>query len=187
MSAAEREELRTLLHERSFRFGDFVLASGRKSTFYFDGRQVTLSGRGAYLIGRTILDRCRDLDIAAVGGLTLGADPIAAAVATLSGADGEQPIQAFIVRKEVKGHGVGKLIAGPELPTGIRTAIVDDVITSGGSFLTAVDEAAAAGATVVEAIAIFDREEGGREALEARGIPLHALFQRSEFPAPSPT
>ncbi|MFN2452199.1 MAG: orotate phosphoribosyltransferase [Candidatus Dormibacteria bacterium] len=184
MTEAEREELRALLHRRSFRYGDFLLSSGRRSEFYFDGKQVTLDARGLHLVGRAVLERCRHLDVEAVGGLTLGADPIAAAVAALSGGDGPA-VQAFIVRKEAKQHGTGRAIEGPPLLPGTRCAIVDDVITSGGALLRAVDAVRETGAEVVEAIVVVDREEGGRESLAAGGVQLHALYRRSQFPAPS--
>ena len=180
--AVLRAELHGLLHERSFRFGDFVLSSGRRSDFYFDGKQVTLEGRGLYLVARLILDRCAQLGATAVGGLTL-----AAGVATVSGeAGGADALRAFIVRKEVKAHGTGRAIEGPPLGAGDRVVLVDDVITTGAAFLTAADRVAEAGAAVLEAICVVDREEGGREALAERGIPLFALFSRSEFPAPAP-
>jgi orotate phosphoribosyltransferase len=181
---AARSELHHLLAERSFRFGDFVLASGRRSDVYFNGKQVTLDGRGLYLVSLLVLARCRELGIEAVGGLTLGADPIACGVAALSGRD--QPLRAFIVRKEAKDHGTGRLIEGPELRRGERVLVVDDVITTGGSLLKAVDAVVAAGVEVVEALAVVDREEGGREAIEARGLQVHTLFTRSEFSAPTP-
>jgi orotate phosphoribosyltransferase len=181
---AARSELHDLLADRAFKFGDFVLSSGRRSDVYFNGKQVTLEGRGLYLVSLLVLARCRELDIEAIGGLTLGADPIAAGVAALSGR--EQPLRAFIVRKEAKDHGTGALIEGPELHAGERVLVVDDVITTGGSLLTAVDALAGSGVEIVEALAVVDREEGGREAIEARGLRVHALFARSEFSAPTP-
>jgi orotate phosphoribosyltransferase len=180
---ALRRELHRLLTERAFTFGDFMLASGRCSDFYFNGKQVTLEGRGLYLVSRLILDRCRDLHIDAIGGLTLGADPIAAGVAALSGQDA--PLRAFIVRKDAKDHGTGKLIEGPPLRAGDRVMVVDDVITTGGSLLQAVDALRDQPVEIVEALAVVDREEGGREAIEARGLSVHALFVRSEFVAPA--
>jgi orotate phosphoribosyltransferase len=179
-----RAELHRLLAERAFRFGDFVLSSGRRSDVYFDGKQVTLEGRGLHLVARLILDRCRALGIDAIGGLTLGADPIAAGVAALSGAD--TPLRAFIVRKQAKEHGTGALIEGPRLRDGDRVMLIDDVITTGGSLLQAADALAGQPVEIVEALAIVDRQEGGREAIEARGLRVHSLFTRSEFAAPAP-
>jgi orotate phosphoribosyltransferase len=179
-----RTELHGLLAERAFTFGDFVLSSGRRSDFYFNGKQVTLEGRGLYLVAMLVLERCRALQIDAIGGLTLGADPIAAGVAVLSGRD--RPLRAFIVRKQAKEHGTASLIEGPPLRAGDRVMVVDDVITTGGSLLTAVDALAGQRVEIVEALAVVDREEGGREAIEARGLRVHALFRRSEFSAPAP-
>lgn len=178
--AGARAELHSLLAQRAFRFGEFVLSSGRRTDVYVNGKEVTLEGRGLHLCALLLLERCRALDVAAVGGLTLGADPIAAAVAALSGA-GPQPLRAFIVRKQAKQHGTGQLIEGPALVRGERVAVVDDVITTGGSLIQAVEAVQQAGAEVVEAIALVDREEGGPEAIAARGVPLHALFTRSDF------
>ncbi len=178
-----RAELHELLYTRSFRFGDFVLSSGRRSDFYFDGKQVTLDGRGLFLVSSLILARCREIGVSAVGGLTLGADPIASGVATLSGAE-SHPLRAFIVRKEAKAHGTGRAVEGPPLQPGERVALVEDVITTGAATLTAFERIVEIGAVPVEAIVIVDREEGGREALQDRGLPVHALFRRSEFPTP---
>ena len=178
-----RRELHGLLAERAFSFGDFVLASGRSSDFYFNGKQVTLEGRGLYLASRLILERCRDLRIDAIGGLTLGADPIASGVVALSGEG--NPLRAFIVRKEPKDHGTGALIEGPPLRAGDRVLVVDDVITTGSSLLKAIDALREQPVEIVEALAVVDREEGGREAIEARGLRVHALFVRSEFVAPA--
>jgi orotate phosphoribosyltransferase len=179
---ALRDELRELVAVRAFTYGNFTLTSGRQSDYYVDGKQVTLDGRGLYLVARFALEHCREHDIDAVGGLTLGADPIAAAVAALSG-EGEHPLTAFIVRKEVKAHGTCRPIEGPGLRPGQRVLLVDDTLTTGGTFLQAQEAVAATGATIVGALCIVDRQEGGREALEAAGIKLHALFRRSEFSA----
>jgi orotate phosphoribosyltransferase len=180
---ALRRELHAMLYERSFKFGDFVLRSGRRSDFYFDGKQVTLDGRGLYLVSRLILQRVREIgDVTAVGGMTLGADPICSGVAALSGMEDDAPLQAFIVRKEVKDHGTGKAIEGPALHEGQRVVLVEDTITTGGALLQAYDHVLDTGAVPVEAIVIVDREEGGSEACAARGLPLHTLFLRSEFP-----
>jgi orotate phosphoribosyltransferase len=183
---ALRTELHALLYERSFQFGDFVLRSGRRSDFYFDGKQVTLDGRGLYLVSRLILERCHQLPgVTAVGGMTLGADPIASGVAALSGMEDATPLRAFIVRKEVKDHGTGRPIEGPALQPGEQVVLVEDTITTGGALLQAYDRVVETGAEIVEAIVIVDREEGGREALAERGLPLHALYRRSEFPSPA--
>jgi orotate phosphoribosyltransferase len=178
-----RRELHALLAARAFTFGDFVLSSGRRSDVYFNGKQVTLEGRGLYLVSLLILQRCRELRIDAIGGPTLGADPIVSGVAALSGEDG--PLRAFIVRKQAKGHGTAALIEGPALREGDRVMVVDDVITTGSSLLTAVDALAGRGVDIVEALAVVDREEGGGAAIAARGLRVHSLFARGEFAAPT--
>ena len=180
---ALRSELRELVATRAFRYGDFVLTSGRRSTYYVDGKQVTLDARGLYLVSRIVMERCRALGVHAVGGLTLGADPIASGVAALSG-ETDAPVPAFIVRKVVKEHGTARAIEGPPLHAGMRVLLVDDTLTTGGTFLAARERVAETGAVIVEAVCVVDREEGGREALEQAGISLHALFTRSEFPEP---
>jgi orotate phosphoribosyltransferase len=184
--AALRSELHAMLYERSFKFGDFVLRSGRRSDFYFDGKQVTLDGRGLYLVSRLILQRVHEIgDVTAVGGMTLGADPICSGVAALSGMEDSSPLQAFVVRKEVKDHGTGRPIEGPALQEGQRVVLVEDTITTGGALLQAYSRVLDTGAVPVEAIVIVDREEGGREACAERGLALHSLFRRSEFPTPA--
>ncbi|HKR99775.1 MAG TPA: orotate phosphoribosyltransferase [Candidatus Dormibacteraeota bacterium] len=181
---ALRAELHAKLASKAFRFGDFVLTSGRHSDYYIDGKQVTLDGRGLYLVARLGFEHCELLGVDAVGGLTLGADPIAAAIAALSGTS-VCPLSAFIVRKTAKAHGTGKQIEGPMLASGMRVLLVDDTLTTGGTFLEANEAVRETGATVVGALCVVDREEGGREALEQAGISLTSLFTRSEFRAPT--
>jgi orotate phosphoribosyltransferase len=173
-------ELHELVLTRAVKFGDFVLTSGRHSDYYIDGKQVTLHGRGLFLVASLLLQRCRQHGVRTIGGLTLGADPIAAAVAALSGAqDGH--VNAFIVRKEAKSHGTAQVIEGPVLRPGERVLLVDDTLTTGGTLLQAADAVRAVGAEVVEAVCLVDREEGGAQALADAGIPLHAFFRRSDF------
>lgn len=184
-TAAEREELRILLAERAFTFGDFVLSSGRRSSFYFDGRQVTLHGRGLHLVSHMILERCRALGATVIGGLTLGADPIIGGVLALSGSGGGEPLTGLIVRKQAKDHGTGQRAEGPALSAGSRVVLVDDTTTTGASYLSAAEAIRDSGAEILEAIAIVDREEGAREALAEHGLSLHSLYTRSEFPSPA--
>lgn len=168
--------LASILREESIRRGHFVLASGRTSDYYLDCRRTTLHPEGAHLVGRLVLDavRRRGWDASAVGGLTLGADPVATSVALVSHLEGT-PMRAFLVRKETKSHGTGQRIEGAP-PAGSRVVIVEDVVTSGGSALQALAAAREGGLVPVGVVAIVDREEGGRAAIEAAGLELECLF-----------
>jgi len=175
--------LLTLLAERSARQGHFTLASGRESTLYIDARLTTMSPDGLALIGPLALKALQDAkwNITAVGGLTLGADPLSYAISYAS-ASTSQPLRAFTVRKEAKLHGTGKLIEGP-FQTGDRVAVIEDVITTGGSALRAIQAIRSAGGVICGVLALVDREEGGREAIQADGIPVIALVQASDIVA----
>jgi orotate phosphoribosyltransferase len=175
-----------LLAARSAKRGDFVLASGRRSNLYVDCRLTAMSPEGQLLIGRAGLARLRasGWPVDAVGGLTLGADPIAYAIAHASAlaaerGDGEM-VRAFTVRKEAKQHGTGKLIEGP-FQAGDRVVVVEDVITTGGSALKAVEAVRNAGGTVLGVLALVDRQEGGREALEGAGLSVQALVTAADL------
>ncbi len=174
-------ELRDVLRQKSLRIGDFTLSSGRKSSYYLDCRMTTLDPRGALLIARLILERIRTHKIQAdaIGGLTLGADPIATAVAVVSGLDGK-PLPAFIVRKEAKGHGTQRAIEGYDGKRGSRVIVVDDVCTTGDSILRAAERAEQAGYEVAAAFCVVDREEGGAEIIGKR-YPFYALFTAKEL------
>ncbi len=178
-----RQRLLDLLAERSFRVGEFTLASGAKSRYYVDARTTTLSADGQSLIGTLGLAALDDAGVRpdAVGGLTMGADPIACAIAHRSALDG-RPIDAFVVRKEPKGHGRRSQIEG-RLEAGQAVVVVEDVITTGGSALKACSAVKAAGAEVLAILALVDREEGGREALEAEGYRVISLVPLSELRA----
>ena len=175
------KQLHTLLLERSVKKGDFVLASGRRSSYYVDARLTTMAGKGQVLIGRLGLSF---MDGAGwqphvVGGLTLGADPIAYAIAHAATLDGRQ-LDAFTVRKEAKAHGAGKLIEGG-FESGMSVVIVEDVITTGDSALRAARSVTDAGGVVLGVLAIVDREEGGRERIEEAGYSVHSLARVSEL------
>lgn len=174
------DRLISLLAERSVRRGTFTLASGKQSSVYVDARLTTMSPEGLATIGPLALEQIRaaGLDPDAVGGLTLGADPVAYAIAYASALAGS-PLRAFTVRKEAKIHGTGKLIEGPFTP-GDRVVIIEDVITTGGSALRAIDAVRAAGGIIIGVLAVVDREEGGQEALAAAGVPIVALATASE-------
>lgn len=169
------QRLVELLAARSVRRGNFTLASGKQSSFYVDARLTTMSPEGLSVIGpaglATIRERGWNAD--SVGGLTLGADPVSYAISYASAGD-SKPLRAFTVRKEAKAHGTGKLIEGPFL-AGDRVVVIEDVITTGGSALKAIEALRAAGATVLGVLAVVDRNEGGREAIEKAGVSVAAL------------
>lgn len=180
------DRLLSILAERSARRGQFTLASGRQSTLYIDARLTTMSPDGLALIGPLALAALHEVDwrVHAIGGLTLGADPISYAIAYAS-AETASPLRAFTVRKEAKAHGAGRLIEGP-FREGDRVAVIEDVITTGGSALRAVDAVRAAGGSVVGVLALVDREEGGRDALVSAGLPVVALARASDIVARLP-
>jgi len=172
-----------LLREKSVRFGAFTLASGRTSDFYVDARQTTLNAHGAVLVADAILARLRP-EVVAVGGLTLGADPIACATAAISHVRG-RPVHAFLIRKQAKGHGTGRFVEGLEnLSAGASVAIVEDTTTTGGSLLTAIQHAEDAGLTVVQCLTVVDREEGATQRVAAAGYTLEALVTRRDLEVP---
>jgi orotate phosphoribosyltransferase len=179
----DRARLLALLTAMSFERRKVILSSGRESDFYVDCKRAVLTAEGHFLVGRLLFAAVRAgaPDAIGVGGLTLGADPLASAVALTSWIAGH-PLSAFIVRKEPKGHGTGQWIEGlTALGAGARVAIVEDVVTSGASTLKAIERAEAEGLKVAGAFALVDRLEGGREAVEARGYPLKALYTRRDF------
>ena len=175
----EKEALVAAIREKALKFGDFTLASGRKAKYYLDGKQVTLDGDGARLIAEGILDLLGDKMPAAVGGMAIGADPITAAVITMSAVRGT-PLRGFMVRKESKGHGTNQYVEGPVQP-GEEVVIVEDVVTTGGSSLTAIERVEAFGLKVTGVIAIIDRMEGGRQAFESAGYRLQSLLTIQDF------
>jgi orotate phosphoribosyltransferase len=177
----DHEQLVRLLAARSAKRGNFTLASGRQSSLYIDARLTTMTPEGQRLIGRLGLQAIRDCSWTAdaVGGLTLGADPIAYAICH-SSADSESPLRAFTVRKEPKAHGTGKQVEGP-LASGDRVVIVEDVITTGGSAAKAVEAVKREGAIPLGVLALVDREEGGRAQLESLGLLVIALTTASEI------
>jgi orotate phosphoribosyltransferase len=176
-----RDRLLRLLLERSFRVGDFVLASGQRSSFYIDCRTTAMHAEGQYLIGRLGLAALAGAGLApdSVGGLTMGADPVAYAIAHASWEAG-RPIHAFSVRKEAKGHGAARQIEGC-FTAGQRVVVIEDVITSGGSALRACAAVREAGGEVLAVLSLVDREGGGRETIEAEGYPVLSLFRVGEL------
>ena len=192
----DRARLLELLRTLSFERRKVVLSSGKESDFYVDCKRTALTAEGHAGIGRLVVERIRRLPgpIQGVGGLTLGADPIASAAATASwielerwraaGGAGVAPAtyDAYVVRKEPKGHGTGQWIEGRKtLPDGSRVVVIEDVVTSGASALHAIERCRAEKLVPVACVALVDRQEGGREAIEASGVPLHSLFTRGDF------
>jgi orotate phosphoribosyltransferase len=177
-----KDRLAQIITERSFEYREeppFTLASGRKSNYYFNCKTTTLDPEGMNLIGNIICDILKDTDVTATGGLTLGADPIANAVSVISYQRGK-PIKSFIVRKDVKTHGKANAVEG-NVKHGEKVAILDDVITTGGSTITAIERAREAGLVIDRVIALIDREEGGRENIEKYVDKVYSVFTRTEI------
>ena len=171
--AYDRSKLIELIKEHALQFGDFTLASGKKASFYLDCRKVTLHPQGANQIGAGMLELLGEKLPQAIGGMAIGADPISAATITLAGQQNLN-LLAFIVRKEAKQHGTGRQVEGP-VAEGMEAVIVEDVVTSGGSALKAVDAVREYGLKVDRILAVVDRLEGGRETIEAQGLQLDTL------------
>ena len=176
----DRDALIALIRQKALRFGNFTLASGKKATYYLDCKQVTLDPGGARLIAEGILDLLGQGRLPkAIGGMAIGADPITAAVVTMS-AVRATPITGFMIRKEAKGHGTNQYVEGPVEP-GDEVVIVEDVVTTGGSSLAAIERAEGFGLKVVRVIGIVDRMEGGAEAFAERGYPFASLLSIRDF------
>ena len=176
-----RTRLLDLLRERALTRESVVLSSGRRSSYYLDARQVLLDPEGAALAGELARAALEPAGPLAVGGLTLGADPLVCAITAAAWARGQR-WTGFFVRKEAKRHGLQQWIEGPFIEEGTPVAVVDDVLTSGGSLVTAIDRARRAGGMVTAALVVVDRGEGGRERVEAElgGAPLHVIFTAGE-------
>jgi orotate phosphoribosyltransferase len=181
----DKQALMQLVRDKALKFGDFTLASGRKASYYLDGKQVTLDSSGARLIAEGILELLGDPLPKAVGGMAIGADPITAAVVTMAGVRG-LALKGFLVRKEAKGHGTNRYVEGP-VSAGDDVAIVEDVVTTGGSSLQAIERVEAMGLRVTKVIAIIDRLEGGAKAFADRGHQLVSLLTIRDFGIEPPT
>ncbi|MDD2679367.1 MAG: orotate phosphoribosyltransferase [Candidatus Omnitrophica bacterium] len=175
-----KKQLLDLLHKEALRKGNFVLSSGKTSNYYLDGRVITLTPEGAYLVASIILEMIKDRKIDALGGPTLGADPIAGAVATLSHIK-NIPLKTFIVRKTVKEHGAGRQVEGPALEKTSEVILVDDVATTGKALIEAKRALAQLGITAREAIVIVDRCAGAKENLAKEGLTLTSIFTVKDF------
>ncbi len=187
MSDSARETLRSLLMKKSVMRGDFTLASGAKSDLYVDCRLTTLDAQGACLLGQVMFPILRSAEkelgvkVSSVGGLTMGADPVALSIAIASHlAEPATPVHAFSVRKEPKKHGRQKLVEG-NFKSGDSVVVVDDVITTGGSTLKAIENVEAEGGKVAFVMVLLDREEGGRAIIEAKGYKVFPAFTRSQL------
>lgn len=175
-----KTRLKELIIEKALKFGDFTLASGQKSNYYIDGRMVTLDGEGAYCLARCILEILKDEDVAAVGGMALGADPISGATAAVSVTTGRQ-LDAFMVRKQPKDHGTNKQVEGA-LEAGTRVAMLEDTVTTGGSTLKAIEAVEhERGAEVVLVIAMVDRLQGAHELFDNAGYCFTPIFTIEEL------
>jgi orotate phosphoribosyltransferase len=175
----DKQALIQLVRDRALRFGQFTLASGKQASYYLDGKQVTLDSVGARLIAAGILELLGKPLPQAVGGMAIGADPITAAVITLAGVE-NLPLKGFLVRKEAKGHGTNRFVEGPVQPND-EVVIVEDVVTTGGSSLQAIERVTEFGLKVRKVIAIVDRMEGGAAAFAAQGYRLESLLTIRDF------
>ena len=171
--------LTELFRERALKFGDFTLASGKKAKYYLDGKQITLHAQGLRLVSEGLLALMEGVDATAIGGMTIGADPIVGGMLAVAAGQGRD-LSGFLVRKEAKGHGTQKFIEGPVAP-GQKVVIVEDVVTTGGSSLLAAERAKEFGLDVVMVLAIIDRMEGGRQNFEKAGFVFKSLLTIEDF------
>lgn len=174
-----RNRLIALFRERALRFGEFTLASGKTSTYYVDKMQITLHSEGLRLACEGLLDQLEGIDCQAVGGMIIGADPIVGGMLAIAAERGVS-LEGFLVRKEPKGHGTQQFIEGP-LDPGQSVVIIEDVVTTGGSSLKAIERVREFGAHVVQVLAIVDRLEGGAENFAATGVPFRSLLTIEDF------
>lgn len=176
---SQRQLLLDLFCQLAYKEGDFVLSSGQRSSYYINGKQVTLHPQGALAIGRLLLSQL-PMDTEAVAGLTLGADPIVSAVSVVSALE-NRPIPALIVRKESKGHGTMAYIEGPSLPEGAKVVVLEDVVTTGQSAMKAVERLREAGYSVEQVISLVDRQQGGAEFYQSAKLKFEAVFSIQEI------
>lgn len=174
-----RDQLVQLFHERALKFGDFTLASGKKSKYYLDGKQITLHSAGLRHVSEGLLDLLSDVEYDAIGGMSIGADPIVGGVLTAAAERGQE-LLGFLVRKEAKGHGTNKYVEGPVQP-GMKVVVIDDVVTTGGSALLAADRIVEFGCEVVQMVGIVDRMEGGAANFAERNLPFRSLLSIQDF------
>jgi len=176
----DKQNLFELLKNNAYFNEKITLSSGKESDYYIDARLVTLSAAGAYLSAKVILDMVKEEEIDAIGGPTLGADPMVGAIASLSFQQ-NNPINTFIIRKAPKSHGKQQQIEGPLLPEGAQVILIDDVATTGKAFLSSIDVLQNIGMKVKKAICIVDRQDGAKEAIAQKGCELVSIFSAQDF------
>jgi len=176
-----KDRLAQIILEKSYKEGDFVLTSGRKSDYYFDCKPTALHPEGSYLIGNLFCGMLEGIDVQGVGGMTLGADPLVSAVTVVSHIKG-RPLPGFIVRKQSKGHGTNQFLEGlANFAPGDKVAMLEDVVTTGGTLIKACERVKDAGLQIVAVLAVLDRQEGGRENLADAGYQLKSIFTRADL------
>jgi orotate phosphoribosyltransferase len=175
----DRQLMMDLFRERALKFGDFTLASGKKSSYYLDGKQVILNSTGLRQVSLGLLQLLADVEFSAIGGMSIGADPIIGGVIAVAAEQGRE-LNGFLVRKESKGHGTNKYIEGP-VQAGDKVVIVDDVITTGGSSILAVERIQEFGCEVVQVVGVVDRMQGGTKNFAAIGLDLKSLLTIEDF------
>ncbi len=182
---SHHERLIELLRERALKFGDFTLASGRKASYYLDGKQITLHADGLRTVSQAFLDLISDLEYDAIGGMSIGADPIIGGMLAIT-AESNPNMAGFMIRKESKGHGTNQFVEGPVTP-GMKVVIVEDVVTTGGSALLAVDRIQDFGCEVICVAGIIDRMEGGAANFAKRNLEHRTLLTIKDFGIEPPT
>ncbi|MFG0334029.1 MAG: orotate phosphoribosyltransferase [Maioricimonas sp. JB049] len=175
----DQQRLVELFKEHALKFGQFTLASGKQASYYLDGKQLTLHAEGLRLISQGLLDLLEDVEFDAVGGMSIGADPIVAGILTVAAERG-RPLLGCLVRKEAKGHGTQKYVEGPVQP-GMRVAVVEDVVTTGGSSILAAQRIRDFGCEVAQVATIVDRMEGGAERFASENLPFRSLLTIEDF------
>lgn len=181
--AEEKKQLLDLITREAYFQKKITLSSGKESDYYIDARLITLQPLGAYLCARQMMNIIGDVPLDAIGGPTLGADPLIGAIGVVS-LQQKRPLNNFIIRKEAKAHGMGKQIEGPVLSAGDRVVVIDDVATTGKAFLHSLDVLQAMNIEVIKCICVVDREEGASEAVAAKGAELSAIFKASDIHKP---
>ena len=179
----QKKKLREIIIKDAYSREKIVLSSGKTSDYYIDARRITLSTEGAYLCASLILDKVKGLDIDAIGGPTLGADPLIGAINVLGHQQGRS-FKSFIIRKEAKAHGRSQLIEGPPLKEGSKVVIIDDVATTGKAFIHSLDCLSKMKIKVLKAVCIVDRDEGAKEAVAQKGCELISIFKAGEIHKP---